>query len=293
MSKSDYQNLKEAYLSNVKPIRENYGRCEKVTDICKYPYFDNNGKYVQQDTTTQYEVFKDDVGRSGWYDVFPLGCSKPKTVNCPDKSKFGCLIGPWSECINGIQTRKIDPPGQGGDCPESATSRECGTPCVYKYKEKPRDNTCTYEGAFRIPCFPFANKATGKNIIDYDIITPAKNGGSCNPYPKIENCNNADNCSAKNLVDWVLNDNTFSSKPGDFRYERFKTYLQTTLNNTNQKDVFLNNVLEYMNKYYEKSKGNANTKCQIEKLLEFIFKTHKVSLKFHSIAQPTTNVCRL
>ena len=68
MSKSDYQNLKEAYLSNVKPIRENYGRC--MVDYSKPLGPCINGKY-----NVPHKL----IGQPNYWpwvwDIYPKDCS--------------------------------------------------------------------------------------------------------------------------------------------------------------------------------------------------------------------------
>ena len=203
MSKSNYQNLSEAYISN---LREDFWDC--VLQPCK------NGR-------TSYKL----ENSKGWWDFIRPDCNTSSSYDCID-----CVIGPWSDCnTNGKQYRTIKPPIGKGTCSVdlNATSQKCTPPppipCEYKENIS---TSCIYKDKLNFPCTP-GEVYPGENTIDYIITKPAQNGGSCNlPAPKTVTCNNAIGCTAANVINYVLNDKTFSS---DLRTNRFGKYLNTTV----------------------------------------------------------------
>jgi hypothetical protein len=77
MSKSDYQNLKEAYLSNVKPIRENYGKCYVDQQAIKRVKCRADGTYI-----VPYQLIGWPDFRPWSFDIWPSKCPKNEIGKC-------------------------------------------------------------------------------------------------------------------------------------------------------------------------------------------------------------------
>jgi hypothetical protein len=330
MSKSDYQNLKEAYLSNVKPIRENYGQCNLITDFCT-----EQG----QTETTQIQVFDAGSGPQ-WYDWYPKTCRTDKyTVKgCP---KSDCRYSEWTECTNGNQTRKFIPEFNGGICNiqnKNDTSRKCGYPCNVitenckdgkqkqyisipaknggfceisenkildcgtpcEYKEQKGKCTLNANTTITLPCYP-STIHTGTITTDYVKTKDAVGGGSCKiPASTTSNCMTY-SCNGENLLKLIIKKNYFTNgnqKETQSFINKFTENVRYMGSNEyalifgkNASTKFLTEILKYLESAYKTYKDTKKVKCQIENFKLLINSSFNTSLPTTIISNPPTDVC--
>lgn len=292
MSRSDYLNLNRAYLSNVKQIiKENYGTCiAGIRDSCK----------VGQEKTTQYEVFQDGPKKHP-FDWIAITCNGKKTVNCPDEYRYGadCIIGTWSGCVNGNETRKITPSIGAGKCESNVTSRECGTPCVYE--EKP--GVCNLKNTITLPCYPLTVH-DGKMTTNYVKTKDAMNGGSCNiPVSKETDCK-VYGCKGENILKLIIKENYFIGTDDAAAAAKTQSFIDKfieTVNNLNKNEYifgrnaskkFLTDILTYLESAYTTTyKDNNKVKCQIQQFKKLINSPPLSTSLSNSVIPEAPNSC--
>jgi len=274
MSRSDYLNLNKAYLSNVKQqIKENYGSCYWKQEPCN----------VGQQQTKESQVY-DGSGAWSLFDWYPATCNRSRTANCPDDYRYGadCIIGPWSSCNNGQQTRKIIPAVRAGTCSSNVTSQSCGTPCEY---EK-RTGSCT--------CTPDST-TNGTIGTEYVLTKSATNGGKCDPPPASTKTScNVNSCGPDFLLRKLINGYHFTTKDTS-NGQNFVDAFKITINSikTGEKTKFLTDILNYLENFYSSTITSASNKCAIENFKFLINEVYQVRLPSSKIPLPPTTACSL
>lgn len=289
MSRSNYQNLKEAYLSDIGPIKENYNspNCAPTTNTianCSATTRQYNQQYKPTPT---------------WYDWFP-NCSQ-KTFNCPAPTY---KLSNWQNCKNGEQIRTVDAVYDGSGQPQinfqgTIMKQPCGTPCVIGETKGvciPDDTTG------RIPCSINSLTYPGKITTTYNVIKPSPDGGSCNIPPNRpgESCNNANGCNIENIVKYFLNtDKAFENPPvlenGILKDSIFTARFIGFFKRINPvgyvggRQQFLQDMIKYLEQIYPLSKPIH--KCKIENL-NFLINSMGVSLPGSKIPKPSPDYCR-
>lgn len=302
MSRSNYQNLKEAYLSDIGPIRENYNspNCTPTT---------NN---INKCSATQKTYNQQYIPKPTLFDWFP-DC-RQKTFACPPVSY---KLSNWENCVNGIQKRTVYPVYDGSGKPEASfvgtiMSESCGTPCVYTEQKgqcvpnpvsgPPGPNT-----PGRIPCFINKTVHPGTFKVTHVKTQEARDGGSCNPPPpeRTENCNYS-SCTIENIVKYLLTtDNAFVESVLDTRTNQMTQSIATArfisafkrlvggIKDTDYKGgyiQFLKDTLDHLEKIYPGQRGIS--KCKIENF-KLLINSMGVTLPSSKISPPPIGDCKL